>query len=69
MQNKVHFTVQCRLHPGREESLCVSYVKQDRTWIPLPPNICDNGCGEDACRQCVVTALQQALAQQPPFDR
>ena len=63
------FSVSCPRLPGKTETLRVYYVRQDDRWLPLPVNICDNGCGLEVCRSCTVRVFQQAASQEPPFPR
>lgn len=66
MPNPVAFLVQCRLYPLRQERIYVYYVERGGKQFPLPPNICDNGCGEAACQECVAAVLSAALHASPP---
>lgn len=63
----VKFVVRCKMNNFRDETIFVDYVKNDGEWIPIPPNICDNGCNSQACNQCVDEVLKQAFNNVPPF--
>lgn len=67
--NKIDFTVSCRVNTLKNETFRVYYVCHDGKWLPLPPQICDNGCNSDACQQCVAEVVKQALQTEPPFAR
>lgn len=67
MPNYIDFTVSCPMDKSRTESIRVYYVQVDGSWLPLPPNICDNGCGSDICSRCIADLIDRALQQSPPF--
>lgn len=67
MPNYVDFPVTCRLNRQNTENLRVYYVLLGGKWLPLPPNICANGCGAGACNRCVAEVIERALRRHPPF--
>ena len=69
MLNYIDFTVPCRLHPGSKETFRVYYCKIDGAWIPLPVDICNNGCGNQSCLECAASVFRRACDQETPFLR
>lgn len=69
MYNSTDFTVNCRLIPGTKGFFRVYYVKIDGNWQPLPIDVCDNGCNDKRCLDCVKSVFEKAQSHQPPFLR
>lgn len=65
--NKVDFIVKCRMYPANKETISVYYIKNGNDWVPMPPSICDNGCGSKECRYCIDAVISQAAAEVPPY--
>lgn len=65
MLTHIDLTVSCQLNYGKKETLRIYYVQQDSKWMPLPVNICDNGCGSPFCQDCTVKAFEKAASLAP----
>lgn len=65
--NKVDLVVKCRMSPANKEAITVYYVKCENEWVPMPPSICDNGCGSEACKRCIDEVYAKAAAEVPPY--
>lgn len=64
-----NITVDCRLTPGTKNTFRVYFSLIDGSWIPLPVDICDNGCNAKCCLECAVAVFKQAQSLKPPFAR
>ena len=69
MLNYLDFSIPCPIANGRAEKFRVYYYKQDSGWLPLPVDICDNGCGSDICINCAASVFKQAADREPPFPK
>ena len=65
MHNYVKFPVRCRRNPHKTETLYVYYLRDDDGWFPLPPIICDNGCGLHACNTCTQDVWEKSKTTHP----
>ena len=65
MRNYVRFDVTCRQQPWKTRTLYVYYIKDSEGWLPLPPNICDYGCGLPECNDCVREVWKLSKATHP----
>lgn len=68
MRNYVKFPIRCRLRPWKTEVLYVYYLRDAGKWLPLPPNICDNGCGLLECNACVLDVWELSKNKHPLTD-
>lgn len=68
VRNYVKFPIRCRRWPLKTETLYVYYLRDADGWLPLPPNICDNGCGLPACNACVSEVWELSKSKHPLTD-
>lgn len=66
MKTDIKFFAKCPL-TGRTEAIYVRYIRHENRWLPLLPNVCENGNGSMTCKKCIAAVVKQALEYEPPF--
>lgn len=69
MTNYIDYTVKCARYPGSQGFFRVYYVRLDGKWLPLPVDVCDNGCACETCHKCGASVISLARKEEPPFPR